>query len=185
MRRTCAAPHSIAPPGVPCVTKQLLSLRTRISQLSSIDEQSGSSAHNHSTTLVTGRAAAAPGSATPELDSTHMNGLIDDKKRCVIPTVQSKCVCVCVFVCRTLSQGGWESDGHSPNAARRVSDTFPAALGECPTLSHPRACACVCMRVCVLACACVRTRACARAHARVCLCVCITHLNRYYLCGTT
>ena len=93
-RRTCAAPHSFAPPGVPCVTKQLLSLRTRVSQLSSIDEQSGSSAHNHSTTLVPGRAAAAPGSATPELDSTHMNGLIDDKKRSVVPTVQSKSVCV-------------------------------------------------------------------------------------------
>ena len=52
-------------------------------------EQSGSSAHNHSTTLVPGRAAAAPGSATPELDSTHMNGLIDDNKRCVVPTAQS------------------------------------------------------------------------------------------------
>jgi len=39
---------------------------------------------------VPGRAAAAPGSATPELDSTHMNGLIDDKKRSVVPTVQSK-----------------------------------------------------------------------------------------------
>ena len=46
------------------------SLRTRVSQLSSIDEQSGSSAHNHSTILVPGRAAAAPRSATPELDST-------------------------------------------------------------------------------------------------------------------
>ena len=88
MRRTCAAPHSIAPPGIPCVKKQLLSLRTRVSQLSSIDEQSGSSAHNHSTTLVPGHAAAAPGSATPELDSTHRNGLIDDKKRSVVPTVQ-------------------------------------------------------------------------------------------------
>jgi len=41
---------------------------------------------------VPGRAAVAPGSATPELDSTHMNGLIDDKKRSVVPTVQSKCV---------------------------------------------------------------------------------------------
>ena len=93
MRGTCAAPHSIAPPGVPWVTKQLLSLRTRVSQLSSIDEQSGSSAHNHSTTLVPGRAAAAPGSATPELDSTHMNGLTDDKKQSVvIPTTQSMCV---------------------------------------------------------------------------------------------
>ena len=69
---------------------------TRVSQLSSIDEQSGSSAHNHSTTLVPGRAAAAPGSATPELDFTHMNGLIDDKKRSVVPTAQSK-VCVCVL----------------------------------------------------------------------------------------
>jgi len=49
---------------------------TRISAL----EQYGSSAHNHSTTLVPGRAAAAPGSATPELDSTHMNGLADGKK---------------------------------------------------------------------------------------------------------
>jgi len=39
---------------------------------------------------VPGRAAVAPGSATPELDSTHMNGLIDDKKRSVVPTVQSK-----------------------------------------------------------------------------------------------
>jgi len=28
-----------------------------------------------------------------------MNGLIDDKKRSVVPTVQSKCVCVCVCVC--------------------------------------------------------------------------------------
>ena len=72
------------------VTKQLLSLRTRVSQLSSIDKQSGSSAHNHSTTLVPGRAAAAPGSATPELDFTHMNGLIDDKKQSVLPTAQSK-----------------------------------------------------------------------------------------------
>ena len=35
--------------------------------------------------------AAAPGSATPELDSTHMNGLTDDKKRSVVPNV---CVCV-------------------------------------------------------------------------------------------
>jgi len=43
---------------------------------------------------VPGRAAVAPGSATPELDSTHMNGLIDDKKRSVVPTVQSK-VSVC------------------------------------------------------------------------------------------
>ena len=67
------------------------------SQLSSIDEQSGSSAHNHSTTLVPGRAAVAPGSVTPELDSTHMNGLIDDKKRSVIPTVQSM-VCLKYFV---------------------------------------------------------------------------------------
>ena len=74
------------------VTKQLLSLRTRVSQLSSIDEQSGSSAHNHSTTLVPGRAAAAPESATPELDSAHMNGLTDDKKRSVVPTAQSVCV---------------------------------------------------------------------------------------------
>jgi len=102
-----------------------------------------------------------------------MNRLTDDKKRCVVPTVQSKCVCVrvcvCVFVCRTLSQGGWESDGHSPNAARRVSDTFPAALGECPTLSHPcaSACVCVCVRVCVRAC----PRA--RARARECLSVCV------------
>ena len=82
-----------------CVTKQLLSLRMRVSQLSNIDEQSGSSAHNHSTTLVPGRAAAAPGSVTPELDSTHMNGLTDDKKRSVVPTAQSRereCVCVCV-----------------------------------------------------------------------------------------
>jgi len=75
MRRTCAAPHSVAPPGVPRVTKQLLSSRARVSQLSNIDEQSGSSEHNHSTTLVPGRAVAAPGSETPELDSTHMNGL--------------------------------------------------------------------------------------------------------------
>ena len=28
-----------------------------------------------------------------------MNGLIGDKKRSVVPTVQSKCVCVCVCVC--------------------------------------------------------------------------------------
>ena len=85
---------------LPCVTKQLLSLRTRVSQLSNIDEQSGSSAHNHSTTLVPGHAAAAPGSATPELDSTHMNGLTDDKKRSVVPMAQSVvCVCVCVCVC--------------------------------------------------------------------------------------
>jgi len=48
-----------------------------------------SSAHNHSTTLVPGRAAAAPGSAAPELDSTHMNGLADDKKRSIVPTAQS------------------------------------------------------------------------------------------------
>jgi len=48
---------------------------------------------------VPGRAAVAPGSATPELDSTHMNGLIDDKKRSVVPTVQSKARCVCVCVC--------------------------------------------------------------------------------------
>jgi len=41
---------------------------------------------------VPGRAAVAPGSATPELDSTHMNGLIDDKKRSVVPTAQSMCV---------------------------------------------------------------------------------------------
>jgi len=41
---------------------------------------------------VPGRAAAAPGSASPELDSTHMNGLIDDKKRSVD-------VCVCVRAC--------------------------------------------------------------------------------------
>jgi len=47
---------------------------------------------------VPGRAAAAPGSATPELDSTHMNGLIDDKKRSVVPTAQSMSVCVCVCV---------------------------------------------------------------------------------------
>jgi len=80
----------IAPPGVPRVTKQLLSSRTRVSQLLNIDEQSGSSAHDHSTTLVPGRAAAAPGSKTPELDSTHMNGLTDDKKRSVVPTAQSK-----------------------------------------------------------------------------------------------
>ena len=73
-----------------CHKAAILSLRTRVSQLSSIDEQSGSSAHNHSTTLVPGRAAAAPGSATPELDSTHhMNGLTDDKKRSVVPTAQS------------------------------------------------------------------------------------------------
>ena len=98
--RTCSAPHSIAPPGVTCVTKQLLNFRTRVSQLSSIDEQSGSSAHNHSTTLVPGRAAAAPGPATAELDSTHMNGLTADKKRSVVPTAQSKvCVYVCVCVC--------------------------------------------------------------------------------------
>ena len=47
---------------------------TRLSSLEHLDEQSGSSAHNHSTTLVPGRAAVAlaPGSATPELDSTHM-----------------------------------------------------------------------------------------------------------------
>ena len=155
------------------VTKQLLSLRTRVSQLSSIDEQSGSSAHNHSTTLVPGRAAVAPGSATPELDSTHMNGLTDDKKRCVVPTVQSKCVCVCVCVCACLCVG------HSPKAVGRVTDTLPMRLGECPTLSQthwesvrhsPTR-----VRVCVCACTC----------ARVCLCVCITHLNRYYLCGTT
>ena len=60
---------------------------------------------NHSTTLVPGHAAAAPGSATPELDSTHMNGLIDDKKRSVVPTVQSK-VCVRVRVngfCQTIN----------------------------------------------------------------------------------
>jgi len=47
---------------------------------------------------VPGRAAVAPGSATPELDSTHMNGLIDDKKRSVVPTVQSK-ACVRMNVC--------------------------------------------------------------------------------------
>ena len=29
-----------------------------------------------------------------------MNGLIDDKKRSVVSTVQSKCVCVCVCVCQ-------------------------------------------------------------------------------------
>jgi len=81
---------SAQPPGVPRVTKQLLSSRTRVSQLLNIDEQSGSSAHDHSTTLVPGRAAAAPGSATPELDSTHMNGLTDDKKRSVVPMAQSK-----------------------------------------------------------------------------------------------
>jgi len=92
-RQTCAAPHSVAPAGVPCVTKQLLSLSTRVSLLSSIDEQSGSSAHNHSTTLVPGGATAAPGSATPELDSTHMNGLIDDKKWSVVPR-SPRCVCV-------------------------------------------------------------------------------------------
>ena len=95
-RWTCAAPHSIAPPGVLCVTKQLLSLRTRICQLSNVDEQSGSSAHNHSTTLVRGHAEAAPGYATPELDSTHMNGLTDGKKRSVAPTAQSSPWCVCV-----------------------------------------------------------------------------------------
>jgi len=74
-----------------------------------IDEQSGSSVHNHSTTVVPGRVAAAPGSATPELDSTYMNGLIDDKKRSVVPTVQSNvcvCVCVCVSVCLCLSVCG-------------------------------------------------------------------------------
>jgi len=49
---------------------------------------------NHSTTLVPGRAAAAPGSATPELDSTHMNGRTDDKKRSVVPTAQSMHTCV-------------------------------------------------------------------------------------------
>jgi len=44
------------------------------------------------------RAAAAPGSATPELDSTHMNGLTDDKKRSVVPTAQSMMsLCVCVW----------------------------------------------------------------------------------------
>jgi len=50
-----------------------------------------------SITLVLGHAAAAPGSATPELDSTQMNGLTDDKKRSVVLTAQSM-VCVCVFV---------------------------------------------------------------------------------------
>jgi len=52
---------------------------------------SGSSAHNHSTTLVPGRAAAAPGSATPELDSTHMNGLTDSSDG----AVHGACVRVC------------------------------------------------------------------------------------------
>jgi len=47
---------------------------------------------------VPGRAAAAPGSATPELDSTHMNGLIDDKKRSVVPTVQSKVFVLSSFI---------------------------------------------------------------------------------------
>jgi len=51
---------------------------------------------------VPGRAAAAPGSATPELDSTHMNGLIDDKKRSVVPTVQSKCVCACLIFTKSF-----------------------------------------------------------------------------------
>ena len=46
-----------------------------------------------------GRAAAAPGSATPELDSTHMNGLIDNKKRSVVPTVQSKAWLECDKIC--------------------------------------------------------------------------------------
>jgi len=44
-----------------------------------------SSAHNHSTTLVPGRAV----DAAPQLDSTHMNGLADDKKQSVVPTAQS------------------------------------------------------------------------------------------------
>jgi len=48
---------------------------------------------------VPGRAAAAPGSATPELDSTHMNGLIDNKKRSVVPTVQSKAWLECDKIC--------------------------------------------------------------------------------------
>jgi len=39
---------------------------------------------------VPGHAAAAPGSTTPELDSTHMNGLTDDKKRSIVPAAQSK-----------------------------------------------------------------------------------------------
>ena len=47
-------------------------------------------------------AAAAPGSATPELDSTHMNGLINDKKRSVVPTAQSVCVRACVHACKVL-----------------------------------------------------------------------------------
>jgi len=56
---------------------------------------------------VPGRAAVAPGSATPELDSTHMNGLIDDKKRSVVPTVQSK-----VFVCLRSYLRNYLSDLH-------------------------------------------------------------------------
>jgi len=62
----------------------------RVSQLLNIDKQSGSSAHDHSTTPMPRRAAAAPGSATPELDSTRMNGLTDDKKRSVVLTAQSR-----------------------------------------------------------------------------------------------
>ena len=75
------------------IPKQIFFEDARLSALE--HSSSGSSAYNHSTTLVPGRAAAAPGSATPELDFTHMNGLIDGKKRSVVPTVQS-IVCVCV-----------------------------------------------------------------------------------------
>jgi len=60
---------------------------------------------------VPGRAAVAPGSATPELDSTHMNGLIDDKKRSVVPTVQSKCVCLSSGILKSLHQ---KQSSHRP-----------------------------------------------------------------------
>ena len=46
-----------------------------------------------------GRAAAAPGSATPELDSTHMKF---DKKRSVVPRVQS--MYVCAYVCMSTAE---------------------------------------------------------------------------------
>ena len=57
------------------------------------------------------------------------------------------CACECACVkrspddharpeCLTLSQCDWESVGHSPNAAGKVSDTLPMRLGKYRTLSQ-------------------------------------------------